>query len=249
MTDMIQAVNVDEINIDDIEAALGAELETIETDDAGDLAEIEESIAAEEKQAAYDAQESTVEVESEEDVAAKKGKKGKKATPAVTETADEGETTEPAAETAAEPAKPKRMTFETPSAAIRHYMGADPIVLDATVPESDYADHETVVLAQIDGLAKKVKEKAVNVFVAVSKGDASKLSNYTQIAFDALKESGTIDSAGLKKAYEAKYSSGTAAAQAQQMFALFPALRIARREKNVLTLNENSVLVDALSAK
>lgn len=97
----------------------------------------------------------------------------------------------------------------------------------------------------VDGLAKKVKEKAINVFLAVS-GQAN-LSVYTQVALKLLKDKGEFSGTELKDRYLSRpYSPGTASAQSSQMMQLLPALHIATREGNKLVLNEDSPLFDLL---
>jgi hypothetical protein len=101
----------------------------------------------------------------------------------------------------------------------------------------------------------KVAEKFDNLLLAVAAGKAP--SKFTMDCFRALKASGSITSKELVAALEATpmktngskgYNGGTARSQAGQMMSLFPALKIATREGQKITLNPDSTLADALSA-
>lgn len=90
-----------------------------------------------------------------------------------------------------------------------------------------------IAQATIDGLAKKVGEKAINVAQALVADKP--LSVYTKIALKELASNESITSGHLATVYQSTnkpnkdecYSKGTANAQAQQMMKLFPALGIA----------------------
>ena len=105
---------------------------------------------------------------------------------------------------------------------------------------------EPTELTALDGLAKKVKEKAVNAMECAKKGTAP--SVYTQRALAILKEKGSMTAAELKADYLARpYSEGTASAQTSQMMIVLPALKIATRAGNTLTLNPESTLFPLLA--
>lgn len=113
---------------------------------------------------------------------------------------------------------------------------------DADLKPDELKDREKEVLASIDALAKKVSEKAVNLMNFVKTGEH--LSVYTTIALDLLTEKGTVTSENLRqKMRDEGYTVGTSNSQSQQMFQLFPALKIATRVKNILTLNDESTIV------
>jgi hypothetical protein len=96
----------------------------------------------------------------------------------------------------------------------------------------------------IDGLAKKVGEKAVNLIRHQSSPDNVQV--YTRIGLDHLLDQGTMTSASLRGVYSAKYKPGTCSAQSNQIMQLFPALGIASREdKSTLKLNRDSSIVAA----
>jgi hypothetical protein len=79
----------------------------------------------------------------------------------------------------------------------------------------------------LDGsTAKKVNEKVQNLIQAVETG--KKLSNYTALAVKHLVAEGKVSGKSLAEMFQAnKLSKGTAAAQAQQMTALFKIAGIA----------------------
>lgn len=102
------------------------------------------------------------------------------------------------------------------------------------------------LIDHVDTLAKKVKEKAINVFQAV--GGHATLSVYTQVALQMLKDKGEFSGVELKNKYLSRpYSPGTSSAQSSQMMQLLPALKIARREGNKLVLIDDSPLFDLLT--
>jgi hypothetical protein len=100
---------------------------------------------------------------------------------------------------------------------------------------------------ELDVLAKKVKEKAINAFQSAC--GQSSLSVFTQIAIDLLKDKGVLTGADIKNRYLARpYSPGTASAQSSQLMQLLPVLGIAKRSGNTLELNVDSPLLALLSA-
>jgi hypothetical protein len=108
------------------------------------------------------------------------------------------------------------------------------------------ADIDDYLTVDLDNLAKKVKEKAINAFQSAS-GQAS-LSVFTQIAIDLLKDKGSITGADIKNRYLARpYSPGTASAQSSQLMQLLSVLQIATRSGNTLDINEDSPLLALLS--
>jgi hypothetical protein len=89
------------------------------------------------------------------------------------------------------------------------------------------------IAAKVDGLPKKVKEKAANLVDFIQTGKS--LSVYTQVAIDMLRDRGVITNQTLKDALmggskrgdaSTGYSAGTAASQAGQMMSLFGKLGI-----------------------
>lgn len=112
---------------------------------------------------------------------------------------------------------------------------------------SDFHADPQALLDSIDQLPKKVQDKARNALhAAVNGGNASV---YTQKAIDMMKNAtgGVITSKDLKSRLEQDgYTSGTAAAQAQQQMVLLDFLGIAKRNRNELALVTNSPVLKAL---
>ena len=104
-----------------------------------------------------------------------------------------------------------------------------------------------VVLTNVDGMAKKVGEKAVNALQAAA--GTKKPSRYTVIALQAFLKAKEITSKGLYQAMiDAKCAESTARAQSQQMMALFPGIDLAKRSGSQLTLNEDFANLPAFEA-
>lgn len=117
---------------------------------------------------------------------------------------------------------------------------------DLTLPEDQQFDKRIALLEKIDGLPKKIGEKATNLFAHVSKG--AQLSNYTRIAINFLLTNGEMTSKQLKDTYLARpYSEGTASSQTTQLMNLLPALGIAKREAGKLVVNPTSTLFPLLT--
>jgi hypothetical protein len=106
---------------------------------------------------------------------------------------------------------------------------------------------EGEALTAIDRLDKKTREKAVNLVTSMASG--KRPSVYTVQAIKALRSSGgTLSLKGLVDYYltQCSYKPGTARRQASEMFALFPAFRIASKEAGKgtpLVLNEESIVL------
>lgn len=154
-------------------------------------------------------------------------------------------------------AKPKRPSVSglAPSEALRTAMGdkmyeycvADQAQAKLT-GDKRKAAIDQYLADEVDVLAKKVKEKAVNAFMAIS-GQAT-LSVYTQVALKMLKDKKEVSGVDIKNKYlNRPYSPGTSSAQSSQMMQLLPALKIAKRQGNVLVLIEDSPLFELLTAE
>lgn len=158
-------------------------------------------------------------------------------------------------EAAPKPKQPRGRVGDKCSEQIRHVFGnnddalADNLTLlmsEAGKPKSDRLASINELLNSIDGAAKKVGEKAVNLVYALQ--GKQNLSSYTKIAFQLLAAKGEVTASDIKNEYLAvPYSAGTAAAQTSQMMLLFPMLGIASRDKSKLTFNKDSVLGAALA--
>ena len=117
---------------------------------------------------------------------------------------------------------------------------------DLALPEDQQFDKRIALLEKIDGLPKKIGEKATNLFAHVSKG--AQLSNYTRIAINFLLTNGEMTSKQLKDTYLARpYSEGTASSQTTQLMNLLPALGIAKKEAGKLVVNPTSTLFPLLT--
>lgn len=117
---------------------------------------------------------------------------------------------------------------------------------DLALPADEQFDKRIALLEKIDGLPKKIGEKATNLFAHVSKG--AQLSNYTRIAINFLLANGEMTSKQLKDTYLARpYSEGTASSQTTQLMNLLPALGIAKKEAGKLVVNPTSTLFPLLT--
>uniref|UniRef100_A0AAU6W0M4 Uncharacterized protein n=1 Tax=Pseudomonas phage Nican01 TaxID=3138540 RepID=A0AAU6W0M4_9CAUD len=117
---------------------------------------------------------------------------------------------------------------------------------DLALPEDQQFDKRIALLEKIDGLPKKIGEKATNLFAHVSKG--AQLSNYTRIAINFLLQHGEMTSKQLKDTYLSRpYSEGTSSSQTTQLMNLLPALGIAKKEAGKLVVNPTSTLFPMLT--
>lgn len=117
---------------------------------------------------------------------------------------------------------------------------------DLSLPEDQQFDKRIALLEKIDGLPKKIGEKATNLFAHVSKG--AQLSNYTRIAINFLLQHGEMTSKQLKDTYLSRpYSEGTSSSQTTQLMNLLPALGIAKKEAGKLVVNPTSTLFPLLT--
>jgi hypothetical protein len=116
---------------------------------------------------------------------------------------------------------------------------------DAELDEEALKAKQEAALAEIDGLAKKVGEKATMLFGWLKNGGA--LNEVLKRAFTVLLTDGELTSGAkgnLQTNLLAKpYSAGTAASQANQCFMLFPALKITVKEKGRMVANEDSAIL------
>lgn len=133
-----------------------------------------------------------------------------------------------------------------PSEAFAHKFGDDLEQYRMTAEDTDLEANKARLHASCDALAKKVKDKAVNMQAFRVRGEA--LSVYTEIAVRLLVEKGEMTTADLKNAYMTAtpkaYTSGTANAQCGQMFQLLPAFEIAEKaDSKTLVLKADNVAV------
>lgn len=122
---------------------------------------------------------------------------------------------------------------------------------DATLDETALKMRQEEVLAEIDGLAKKVAEKATMLFGWLKNG--GKLNEVMLRTFSVLIKDGEITSGvkgNLQTDLLAKpYSPGTAASQANQMFMLLPALKVTKKEKGRMVANPDSLILAKAKAE
>ena len=158
----------------------------------------------------------------------------------------------------AEPSKKRRgLTGDTASERIRSAFSSKDDLHKATqlhASQGATVGNASKILALIDGMsAKKVREKAVNLIVNRDRPES--VSIFTRLAVKRLLEAGSTTSAELAKLYREcganggkGYSEGTARAQANQMMALLPELKVASRDGKVLTLDKDSIIANEIQA-
>jgi hypothetical protein len=122
---------------------------------------------------------------------------------------------------------------------------------DAELDEAALKAKQETVLAEIDTLAKKVSEKAVQLFGWMRNGGS--LNEVMKRTFEVLAKEGELTSGekgNLQQNLLAKpYSKGTAASQANQMFMLLPMLKVTRREKGRMIANPDSLILAKAKAE
>ncbi len=128
-------------------------------------------------------------------------------------------------------------------------MDEESMLKAACLVSGDVEDPELVdqLKSDVDNLAKKVGDKAVNLlrFHSVP----NKLQNYTRLGLEHLVKNGSTSSADLTKLLQgAGYTIGTARSQANQLMSLFPTLKVANRAGKTLTLNEDSTIVESFKS-
>ncbi len=122
--------------------------------------------------------------------------------------------------------------------------------LSKTATFADDAALEANKAAVIASTPKQIKiaEKFDNVFRSMAAGRVPSI--YTMNAFKLLAMKKTLTSADLVAAYKTQgLGEGTARSQTGQMMALFPALGVAARAGQTLTLDANSTVAEYLASK
>lgn len=113
---------------------------------------------------------------------------------------------------------------------------------DAELSQEELKAKQEEMLARIDGIAKKIGEKAVNLLSWLA--GRAKLSNYTEQALRLLIEKGKITSKDLLEHYKARpYSEGTSRSQSQQLMKLLPEMKVGIMDGKVMHLNPESLIV------
>lgn len=157
----------------------------------------------------------------------------------------------PASAPVAVMAKPKRVSAAkatAPKREARFGTGAAGSYVASVMGDAEIA-------TLVDGLPKKVKEKAANLVDFLHKGRP--LSVFTQVAVNIMKEEGKLSNERLVRAFTteatkrgmaAGYSIGTARSQAGQQIALFGRLGIANNAGGALVPNATSPIWQKLAA-
>lgn len=118
---------------------------------------------------------------------------------------------------------------------------------DALLTPEQFADKATAFKDELDTkIAKKVAEKCIMLMKDLKAGGKVK-NEVMRTAFEVLATQGKLtsgDKGNLQTALSAKYSLGTSRSQSNQMFCLFPFLRITTRgDKGVQVPNPESTIV------
>lgn len=118
-------------------------------------------------------------------------------------------------------------------------------IADADLSAEELEAKQKATLAAIDKLAKKVGEKSVMLFGYLRSG--GRLNEVMRRAFEVLLRDGELtsgDKGNLQINLMSKpYSLGTSRSQSNQIFALFPALKITKREKGRMVPNPDSTIL------
>lgn len=210
-------------------------------DEDDELAEIEAALEGDTTESTASSDMDDIELEEddlEEEVPVKKAKS--KSKPAKKAAKDE--------EKPKTGARPARFVGSTVAETILGRLGekADDYTILTMDQADDPADKRREKFADVANSikAKKVGEKAINLFEALGAG--RRLSNYTVLCARKLFEEGTVTSTDLVGTLSESYSDGTARSQAQQMMTLFSTFGIAEKKDKALVVNTNSVLGEAL---
>lgn len=107
-------------------------------------------------------------------------------------------------------------------------------------------EFEEIVQA-MDGAPKKVGEKVYNALCFIA--GRGKLSNYTVIALDRLRDKGALSTGELVKLYMESYGESTARSQTQQMMVALPILKLAERTGDTLKFIDGAMDAKILAAQ
>lgn len=222
-------------SIDSVIAALEAEVEDTET---VMVSEIEDDSVIEAAVASAEVEEMAAEVEAETAVMTSDDMSDATPPTAATESEKKAKVTRP------------RVHHSTPGDALLA-ITSDPGNFAFSVSDDPSEKARDEFIAKLNDrktTAKKVAEKVINFYHSTF--GSAHLSNYTQIAVDALRAKKELTSAELIALYEARpYSKGTARAQSSQMMQLLPMLGIAKRDGKKLVLNDESTFNAIASAE
>lgn len=122
---------------------------------------------------------------------------------------------------------------------------------DALLDPADLATKQAALKSELDTkVAKKVAEKCIMLFKWIKNG--GELNEVMKRAFTVLVRDGKLtsgDKGNLQIALRDKYSTGTARSQSNQMFCLFPFLKITVKSKGEMVPNDESVILALAKTK
>lgn len=117
---------------------------------------------------------------------------------------------------------------------------------DLKLEPEDLEKKQAEFMRNLDtNVAKKVAEKCIMLMKDLTQGNKVK-NEVMNTAFIILRRDGKLtsgDQGNLQKALMSKYSVGTARSQANQIFCLFPLLKITTKEKGLLMPNPQSTIL------
>jgi hypothetical protein len=150
-------------------------------------------------------------------------------------------------EAAAKPERKKREPGTAPVRSVKALADLEPetfILEDGDYSPEELAQNKIDVIAAKPEI-KKVGEKYENLFQSLGRNALP--SVYVVAAFKLIDDKKTVTATDVKAMFKASgHTDGTAQSQAGQIMALFDALRIAKRAKNTLTMNDNSIVAGKL---
>lgn len=168
----------------------------------------------------------------------------------------EGEVADPTAKVtpisaAKKPRTPRvsRAAGAKPSDVLAQVLDTAQLAQAACLVSGEVASEELTdsLMTTINGLAKKVGDKAVNLLR--HNENPAKLQKYTVIGLNTLIAGGDATSRTFTDALMAAgYTIGTARSQANQLMSLLPALKVAEKNGRQLTLREDSVIREKFQA-
>lgn len=135
------------------------------------------------------------------------------------------------------------------SSVLGSVMTEDALLKAACLVEGDTESPETTdaLKTTVDGLAKKVGDKAVNLLRY--QNEPKKLQNYTRVGLEYLLSNGSASSKDLTELLQKRgYTIGTARSQANQLMSLLPALKVADKMGRGLTVNSQSLIAKNFTA-
>lgn len=143
-----------------------------------------------------------------------------------------------------------RLTGDKPSEILTNAFNKDATLLKAAMTLTVGEDSDEAVqtaLKDMDGLAKKVADKGVNLVRFRNHKD--KVQVYTRLGLEFLMQKGEASSKELTEHLQASgYTIGTARSQANQLMQLFPVLKVAEKVGKSIKLRADSMLVKCIEA-